>query len=117
MACNYYVYALINPINNTAFYIGKGKGKRMYQHLLDGETTNDIKLAKIKEIREQGYEPFAVKILDKLPEVLAFKNEAYLINTMNNLTNLIIPKNDGKISIEYKLEEPIRLENILEHES
>lgn len=117
MACNYYVYALINPINNTAFYIGKGKGKRMYQHLLDSEITNDKKLAKIKEIREQGHEPFAIKILDNLPEILALKNEAYLINTMNNLTNMQIPKNYGKLHIDYKLEEPIRLENVLEHES
>lgn len=117
MACNYYVYALINPIDNTAFYIGKGKGKRMYQHLLDGETSNDIKLAKIKEIREQGHEPFAIKILDNLPEILAFKNEAYLINTMNNLTNMQIPKNYGKLLVDYKLEEAIRLENVLQYES
>ena len=117
MACNYYVYALINPIDNTAFYIGKGKGKRMYQHLLDGETSNDIKIAKIKEIREQGHEPFAIKILDNLPEILAFKNEAYLINTMNNLTNMQIPKNYGKLLVDYKLEEPIRLENVLQYES
>jgi hypothetical protein len=110
MDCNYYVYALINPIDNTAFYIGKGKGDRMYQHLKESEQTNENKLNKIKEIRESGYEPLAVKILDNLPEILAFKNEAYLINTIDNLTNVIIPKNYGKIIGDYKLEDPIRYE-------
>jgi hypothetical protein len=117
MACNYYVYALINPIDNTAFYIGKGKGDRMYQHLLNSEVVNDIKLSKIKEIREQGYEPYPVKIIDNIPEILAYKNEAYLINTIENLTNLQIPKNNGKLLIEYKIEEPIRIENVLGYES
>ena len=29
---NYYVYYLINPIDNKIFYVGKGYGNRMYDH-------------------------------------------------------------------------------------
>lgn len=29
----YYVYGLVNPIDDTIFYIGKGSGKRAYDHL------------------------------------------------------------------------------------
>lgn len=27
-----YVYALVDPRDNAVFYIGKGKGRRMYEH-------------------------------------------------------------------------------------
>jgi len=29
----FYVYFLINPLNNKVFYVGKGIGKRAWQHL------------------------------------------------------------------------------------
>ena len=28
----FYVYHLIDPFNNTVFYVGKGYGERMYEH-------------------------------------------------------------------------------------
>jgi hypothetical protein len=30
----YYVYLLIDPRNDKVFYVGKGKGNRVNQHLL-----------------------------------------------------------------------------------
>ena len=38
----YYVYALINPINNKPFYIGKGKENRVFSH--KEEVINDFNL-------------------------------------------------------------------------
>ncbi len=31
----YYVYAYVNPFDNTIFYVGKGKGNRVLSHLED----------------------------------------------------------------------------------
>ena len=30
---NYYVYRLIDPRNGETFYVGKGKGNRVFQHM------------------------------------------------------------------------------------
>ena len=34
-ALNYYVYALVDPRDHRIFYIGKGKGDRIFQHAGD----------------------------------------------------------------------------------
>jgi NUMOD3 motif len=52
----YYVYMLVDPRNNLPFYVGKGKGKRAYQHLL-GNSHNEQLEAVIDEIRQHGLEP------------------------------------------------------------
>lgn len=31
----YYVYALVNPLDNRIFYIGKGSGNRVFMHATD----------------------------------------------------------------------------------
>ena len=40
----YYVYALIDPRDNRIFYIGKGKGNRIFQHAKDALDCNDQSL-------------------------------------------------------------------------
>ena len=40
----YYVYALIDPRGNKPFYIGKGKGSRIYNHVNNA----------IKHIKKRG---------------------------------------------------------------
>lgn len=71
----YYVYALIDPVTNLPFYIGKGKNGRMYDHLKNYKNTqNNKKCNKISEIRNKGHEPIAIILFSDLSE-----NEAYLI--------------------------------------
>ena len=58
----YYVYRLIDPRNGQTFYVGKGKGNRLYAHIndalknFDGQSyidkDEDEIAAKIKQIRE-----------------------------------------------------------------
>ena len=48
----YYVYLLIDPRNNKVFYVGKGKGNRINQHLLGALNEKTIENSKIKIIRD-----------------------------------------------------------------
>jgi len=50
-----YVYVYIDPRNGEPFYIGKGKGERLFSHLDDHSDT--CKVARIAEIRHSGKEP------------------------------------------------------------
>ena len=47
-ALGYYVYMLIDPRNDQPFYVGKGQGNRVFQHVIDAKTRKSIFLIKIK---------------------------------------------------------------------
>ena len=52
----YYVYAYYDPADMSfPFYIGKGKGNRCFQHLLD--KSDSRKVSKIREIYDRGQKP------------------------------------------------------------
>ena len=52
-----YVYALMNPETNKIFYIGRGKGNRGMQHLLNKKNKNSERQKEIDAIREKNLEP------------------------------------------------------------
>src|SRR5581483_6278095 len=63
----YYVYRLIDPRNGETFYVGKGKGNRIFQHVemqsvssrrseFDGEDALSLKLQRIKDIHSANLE-------------------------------------------------------------
>lgn len=74
----YYVYLLINPLNNKIFYVGKGKGNRVFDHVKITPLTwleND-KLDIIREIIDKGEKVRYYILRHGMTE-----NEAYLVES------------------------------------
>ncbi len=51
----HYVYALVNPLDDRIFYVGKGKGQRVLSHLKDSGETR--KVTTLNQIRSAGKQP------------------------------------------------------------
>ena len=97
----YYVYRLIDPRNGQTFYVGKGKGNRLYAHINDalknyegesyvGKDEDEVssKIKQIREIRNAGLDVIHVIQRYGLTEKEAFEVEAALIDCYPGLTNL-----------------------------
>ena len=87
-----YVYRLIDPRNGETFYIGKGKGNRVFSHIvaegnLEGDDF-DNKLKRIREIRLAGFEVGHVIHRHGMDDKTAFEVEAALIDAYPGLTNV-----------------------------
>ena len=57
----YYVYELTDPRDGSVFYVGKGKGERVYSHVREFKRkskhqSNPIKVARIADIIKSGGE-------------------------------------------------------------
>ncbi len=84
----YYVYIYVDPETNLPFYMGKGKGNRVYAHLSD--TTESAKVQQIQFLRNKGLEPRIEILCYGLPdEETAYHVEAAAIDLFGkqNLTN------------------------------
>lgn len=93
----YYVYALRDPVDGRIFYVGKGKGDRVYQHAalarsVDGEKAKQLKLATIKEIHSRGSDVTVDIIRHGLTDDEAYEAEGAVIDTLrllgHDLTNI-----------------------------
>ena len=87
-----YVYRLIDPRNGETFYVGKGRGNRVFSHIyaehnLEGDEI-DNKLKRIREIRLAGLEVGHVIHRHGLDDRTAFDVEAALIDAYPGLTNI-----------------------------
>jgi len=74
-----YVYLYRDPRDGKIFYVGKGKGQRAFQHLVDEK--DGVKRKKIQEIRDAGLEPKIEILVHALKDdEMALKIEAALID-------------------------------------
>jgi hypothetical protein len=101
---DFYVYVYLDPrkpgkyiygeyeFDYEPFYVGKGKGLRMYMHLSCNDR-NKYKTNKIRSIFLNGLEPIIIKYREELDENAAYNLEVLMIdiigyNKLGPLTNL-----------------------------
>lgn len=98
----FYVYHLIDPRTNDPFYVGKGSGDRVYDHLIEFDKWNSkgrprrlgnlniYKLRKIAKILSAGLYPVYFKVFEVDDEQAALNMEKEEIARIGrrNLTNL-----------------------------
>lgn len=103
----YYVYLLVDPRTNQPFYIGKGKGNRVFAHkqaaltrlkemdaLDDEETKQTLKIQTINEILAADLTVSSYIVSYGLTQAQAFASENALINYIKlvqgiELTNIV----------------------------
>lgn len=97
-ALKYYVYLLVDPRSNKIFYVGKGKGDRVFNHVrcaISTEGESD-KLNTIRDINKAGLEVRYYIVRHGLEENEAFLVESVLIDLLTfrdfssvaNITNI-----------------------------
>ena len=79
-ALKYYVYLLVDPRDNKIFYVGKGKGDRVFNHLHCALTTSDEndKLNTIREINKAGLQVKHYIVRHGMEK----ENEAFLVESV-----------------------------------
>lgn len=89
----YYVYRLIDPRNGETFYVGKGKGNRVFNHVmcLESEKLDKLndKLQTILDIKHAGLDVIHVIHRHGMNEDEAFEVEAALIDAYPGVTNIM----------------------------
>jgi len=87
-----YVYRLIDPRNGETFYVGKGKGNRVFSHIHAAQNVEgddlDNKVKRIHEIHLAGFEVAHVIHRHGMDEATALHVEAALIDAYPGLTNI-----------------------------
>lgn len=84
----YYVYIYSHPTTNEVFYVGQGKGNRVFSHLNDESESQKVKY--IKELKSQNLEPKIEILIHGLEDKdSALRVEASIIDILGikNLTN------------------------------
>lgn len=91
----HYVYRLIDPRNGNTFYVGVGKGNRVFDHVkgaikYKGEDNSiSLKAGTINDIRSSGLEVIHVIHRYGMSKETAFEVEAALIDSYPGLTNSV----------------------------
>lgn len=98
----FYVYELVDPRDGHAFYVGKGRDDRAWQHEKDvreGRWTNIPKCERIRAVLEAGLEVSVRIVRDGLEESAAFALEMEMIVAgREGLTNIVVPRSVPKVA-------------------
>lgn len=86
----FYVYFLRDPQNNEVFYVGKGNGNRVFEHVACAltEPTASEKFDRIRAIEQSGNAVQHFILRHGLTEPVAFEIEAAIIDFVG-ITNLL----------------------------
>lgn len=94
----YYVYRLVDPRTGLTFYVGKGKGNRVFDHAAgvlkfnpsneDGEDELSAKMKQIADIHAANLEVITIIHRHGMDEKTAFEVEGALIDAYPGLTNI-----------------------------
>ena len=85
-----YVYLLSDPETGDVFYVGKGKGNRVFSHLKDYSQSEKAK--KIQELKSKNMNPKIEILVHGIDDELTIKKiESAMIDLVgkNNLTNVV----------------------------
>lgn len=102
----FYVYRLIDPRNGETFYIGRGKGNRVFAHIkaeIVGDAL-DNKLKRIHEVHLAGFEVAHVIHRHGMDEKTAIEVEAALIDAYPGLTNVVGGASSGDYGVMHAKE-------------
>ena len=85
-----YVYRLIDPRNGETFYVGKGRGDRVFAHIREQIDEDDPsnKLRRIRDIHLAGFEVSHVIHRHGMDDRTAFEVEAALMDAYPGLTTI-----------------------------
>lgn len=87
----YYVYHLINSLDGSVFYVGKGTGGRAYQHERNADNGEaSYKAHYIRDLKRNGGKVVIRKVKTFFDESMAYQFEKEEINRigLDNLTNI-----------------------------
>lgn len=80
MRQNFYVYLLLDPTTCQPFYVGKGTGRRMYEHYRTrSRLTNPLLKNKLSKLADSGLKPIYERVLINATEDQCFVLERELI--------------------------------------
>lgn len=105
-ALGYYVYMLVDPRDGKVFYIGKGKGNRVFQHIEDAKKYTSISTNKFNTIRgilASGKVEHMIVCHGLKEEQEAYRIECVLIDAFNymgaGLTNAVLGHHSSQSGI------------------